>query len=507
MKKFTYVITSALVLTCAVSALPTAIYAESKSGTVVLDTSEISGNEIPRSYNEALNFYNEIGEISYCKSGQVVTCIPTVKSNPYVEYYLNGEKLEPENIKRNFCPVTTDTDGNSTGYNGYESISFFPKEVNKKYTLEINTLYTAESNIPSEPLPVAFNKSYKFEFEVDENGVIIPEDPCINPSTYQQSEIFMEKYGNYTVYKDKVIVCSPRYLDGGYDVVYESNAELLSEENLSGFFYHVDNETGELTDIDPGGQTTNKVLTFDASKEGTYNVEVCNKREWEDEKQNVISFTYTVDKNGNVEFNKTESASIPETESASIPEYVRSFEDADTVFKENRGYLNNNNYTMQIVLPAGKEEYKAECTRDNLLLLNDLYTDEDNGYYVYTYGISYFSLFNDIQQLGFDIFEEGEEFSMKFTSGDDLYKFNFRYENGNVINTGIVDKNSGDSNNDGKIDIADVVSVASYVGNPDSNSISDKAKIYCDVHNQGDGITTSDVLMIQQYLAKIITEF
>jgi len=504
MKRFTYVIASALALTCAISAIPTAVYAESKSGTIVLDTSEISGHEIPADYDKAWDFYNEIGEISYCKCGQIVTCIPIVKSNSYVEYCLNGEKLEPENIKRNFCPVTTD--GNLTdGYNGFESISFFPKEVNKKYTLEIHTLYTAESNIPSEPLPCAFNESYKFEFEVDENGVIIPEDPCINPSTYQQSEIFMEKYGNYTVFDNKVIVCTPRFIDGGYDAVYESNAELLSEENLSRFFYYVDNETGESTEVPPGGQTNNKVLTFDASKEGTYNVEVCNKREWEDEKQNIISFTYTVDKDGNVEFNKSEPASTPE--------YVRNFEDADTIFKENRGYLNNDNYTMQIVLPAVKDEYKAECTKDELFLLNDLYNKGDNGYYVYTYGINYLSLYDDVTknasstQIGFDIFEEGEEFSMKFTSGDDTYKYKFRYENGNVINIGIADKNSGDSNNDGKIDIADVVSVASYVGNPDSNPISDKAKIYCDVHNQGDGITTSDVLMIQQYLAKIITEF
>jgi len=497
-KKFTCFIASALALTCAVSAVPTAVYADSESNKVS-EAVDISGHEIPHDYDEALNFYNEIGEISYCKCGQIVTCIPTVKSNSSVEYYLNGEKLEPENIKRNFCPITTDTDGNLTdGYNGFESISFFPKEVNKKYTLEINTLYTVKSDIPSEPLPLAFNESYKFEFEVDENGIITPQDPCINPATYQQSEVFMEKYGNYTAFDNKVIVCTPRFIDGGYDAVYKSNAELLSEENFSRFFYYIDNETGESTEVPPGGQTNNKVLIFDASKEGTYNVEVCNKREWEDEKQNVISFTYTVDESGNVEFNKSEPVSTPE--------YIRSFQDADTIFKENRGYLNNDNYTMQIVLPAGKEEYKAECTRDDLLLLNDLYTDGDNGYYVYTYGINYLSLYDGIN-LGFDIFEEGEEFSMRFTSGDDLYKFKFRYENGNVINIGIVDPDSGDANNDGKIDSADVVTVASYVGNPEKNTISDKAVNLCDVHNTGDGITASDVLMIQQYLAKTVTEF
>jgi len=64
----------------------------------------------------------------------------------------------------------------------------------------------------------------------------------------------------------------------------------------------------------------------------------------------------------------------------------------------------------------------------------------------------------------------------------------------------------GDVNNNGTVDIADVVAAASFVGNPDSNPLTDTGKQAGDVHNTGDGLTGSDVLMIQQYIAKIITE-
>jgi len=63
----------------------------------------------------------------------------------------------------------------------------------------------------------------------------------------------------------------------------------------------------------------------------------------------------------------------------------------------------------------------------------------------------------------------------------------------------------GDANFDQKIDSADVVIVASYVGNPDKNPVDKQAIINADVHNSGDGLTAGDALMIQQYLAKIIT--
>lgn len=64
----------------------------------------------------------------------------------------------------------------------------------------------------------------------------------------------------------------------------------------------------------------------------------------------------------------------------------------------------------------------------------------------------------------------------------------------------------GDADNNGKVDIADVVAVSSYIGDSSVNKLSNDALFLCDVQNTGDGITSGDVLMLQQYLAQIITE-
>ena len=64
----------------------------------------------------------------------------------------------------------------------------------------------------------------------------------------------------------------------------------------------------------------------------------------------------------------------------------------------------------------------------------------------------------------------------------------------------------GDANLDGTVDIADVVAVASYIGDSENNPLEAQAIINCDVQNTGDGLTSGDILMIQQYLANIIAE-
>lgn len=64
----------------------------------------------------------------------------------------------------------------------------------------------------------------------------------------------------------------------------------------------------------------------------------------------------------------------------------------------------------------------------------------------------------------------------------------------------------GDANGDSSVDIADVVAIASYVGDSKTNILSDEAIICADVHNTGNGITADDALMIQQFIANIITE-
>ena len=64
----------------------------------------------------------------------------------------------------------------------------------------------------------------------------------------------------------------------------------------------------------------------------------------------------------------------------------------------------------------------------------------------------------------------------------------------------------GDVNSDGKVEIADVVSAAAYVGDQKNNTIEPQGLINGDVHNTGDGITANDALKLQQFLANIVTE-
>lgn len=62
----------------------------------------------------------------------------------------------------------------------------------------------------------------------------------------------------------------------------------------------------------------------------------------------------------------------------------------------------------------------------------------------------------------------------------------------------------GDANDDGIVDVADVVSIASYVGNPEANKLTENGLKNADVHGNGNGIDATDALTIQQYLAKIL---
>ena len=65
----------------------------------------------------------------------------------------------------------------------------------------------------------------------------------------------------------------------------------------------------------------------------------------------------------------------------------------------------------------------------------------------------------------------------------------------------------GDANNDGTVDVADVVAIAAYVGNPEKNKLTEQGIINGDVHNSGNGLNANDALAVQQYLANIITKF
>ena len=64
----------------------------------------------------------------------------------------------------------------------------------------------------------------------------------------------------------------------------------------------------------------------------------------------------------------------------------------------------------------------------------------------------------------------------------------------------------GDANADGKVDVADVVAVAAYVGSAENNKLTDEGLKNADVQGIGDGVTANDALAIQQYLAGSLKE-
>lgn len=63
----------------------------------------------------------------------------------------------------------------------------------------------------------------------------------------------------------------------------------------------------------------------------------------------------------------------------------------------------------------------------------------------------------------------------------------------------------GDANIDKKVDIADVVAIAGYIADSENNFLQPVGIKNGDVQDSGNGLNASDALMIQQYLANVIT--
>ena len=75
----------------------------------------------------------------------------------------------------------------------------------------------------------------------------------------------------------------------------------------------------------------------------------------------------------------------------------------------------------------------------------------------------------------------------------------------NVMGMGDEDVVFGDTNEDGKISIADAVLIMQSLSNGDEYKLSEKAQKNADVVDTGDGISSKDALAIQMIEAKIIT--
>ncbi len=64
----------------------------------------------------------------------------------------------------------------------------------------------------------------------------------------------------------------------------------------------------------------------------------------------------------------------------------------------------------------------------------------------------------------------------------------------------------GDANENGSLDVADVVAVMAYVTNPQKYPMTSSAIKNCDVYQRGDGISINDAVSIQKYLTKLINK-
>lgn len=64
----------------------------------------------------------------------------------------------------------------------------------------------------------------------------------------------------------------------------------------------------------------------------------------------------------------------------------------------------------------------------------------------------------------------------------------------------------GDANENGSLDVADVVAVMAYVTNSQKYPMTSSAIKNCDVYQRGDGISINDAVSIQKYLTKLINK-
>lgn len=73
----------------------------------------------------------------------------------------------------------------------------------------------------------------------------------------------------------------------------------------------------------------------------------------------------------------------------------------------------------------------------------------------------------------------------------------------NEYTVDILNEIDGDTNENGRLDLADSIKIMQSIANPDKYSLSDKQKFLGDVNDTGDGITALDAQTIQKRLLKL----
>ena len=483
---------------------------------------QVSKLNVPASYDEAEKFIEQYGE-SETDGSKVVEVIPVVKSDNFkIQRMPETDEIKPytENTVTYYYNDNDVCKGYQvTTYTMDKNLS--SDEINTEILYRItNTEYKVEENY-------TIRKAYFCGYLIDK-GTKSFKEYLTEPASFAESNVFLRKYGNFCAdpNQKKVIAVLPEH--------YTINHEIGGTAKLLKTKYYEDDRTtfiddnGEIIETcDLGG---NKILMFDASEAGDYTIRIKETYEGCDGYTS-YDIDYNVDENGNITL--SESSENPE-----LPDTISSFSDADKIFRYNGGYIIKQGETLQIAVPTNfslevpgggridYENYDAEINGNfvypnSLELLDEkLYTDNSKraGYRIYTYDLSpkeYEVATTDGKFTWVTSKLEGD-FSITYTTSNEelslngeIHKYIYRFNATDDIikNTGLISNDSGDANGDGSIDIADVVTLSAFVGNPDINTISDKAKIFCDIQSHGNGIDASDVLMIQQYIAGMIKEF
>ncbi len=487
-RKFVSLITSFIfALPLTVLPFPTA-YAENSADIISAEESFY----IPSDWRSAFDFLTKNGSYSETDGKQIVEVIPVARSADFkIDDSPDTDEEKPYTVKTDTYYYFDDSEPNSIGYR--VRVYTIRDGVNVSYGYNVNHTTTTEYIYDG----VKKRDVYHLNYYIDPQTTEFKRHSII-PGNDLEAGRFENKYGTFAVDENSkqvvAVVHANNTLDGCEPFVTH---EIKGTAKMTGSKEYCRDHSIKLYSgegILKNGSSGNKVMTFDASEPGNYKIRIKLLLMNEPYYYNV---DYSVDEYGKITLGKT----------FNYPDTIECDDDAKTLFKGNGiysgdgGFLINQGNTIQIALP--KDDYKISYKNLSVLgseRLADI--KEFSEYMVYTYNLKPIPPVNDI---GENILNG--DFGMKFISDKNFYTFSFNCDGRITANTSIINKYSGDANNDGKIDISDVVAVASYIANPERNPISNEAKTLCDIHSQGNGIDSSDLLMIQQYLAKIITEF
>lgn len=268
-------------------------------------------------------------------------------------------------------------------------------------------------------------------------------------------------YSNWKTYQKKITL-----RQGDNKIEFKANSELSSSLYLDCFTVEGNFGDSEVKPVEPiNGKLIKNLVVSDTEHAENWSVQ------------------YDFNKNSQI-FGDRSFTCIDLPSELIGAEYIRTACDSKTVTKDLGTFTAGDDITVYIATDKRVVSILPDWLKDWKKTGGTVTADNDLTFEIYKKS-----------------FESGENVTLGMNGGT-----------GNNVNyivlaktTETVSENlAGDANLDGKVDIADVVAVASYVGNSDVNKLEPQGIINADVQGDGNGLNANDSLMIQQYLANII---